>query len=249
MIAAALAWTALWFTVDSSFAKWTFLVTGAFALLLPILDVARGPRCICYLHTRVSGERLAPVSRMSDAYKFLALVRPMIESVQGSLGVQAATREPEEAASEPPPPALVSKPGFIPEILFATFLINAFFIWASIQYPKVPELPGVLMNTLFAEMLLIVVALLRRAGRDSRVIIYVVVALSIAGVGFDLATIVRSMFGWYMTILDKAKAGDKSITLFSVFPSGTRRAVIAYSWRAAAGAFGLAAAFYERRKT
>ncbi len=249
MIAAALAWTALWFTVDSSFAKWTFIVTGAFALLLPILDIARGPRCSCYLHTRVSGERLAPVSRMSDAYKFLALVRPMIESVQGSLGAQTATPEPEAAASEPPPPALISKPGYIPEILFATFLINAVFIWASIQYPKVPELPGVLMNTLFAELLLIVVALLRRAGRDSRVIIYVVVALSIVGVGFDIATIAREIFGWYMTILDKAKAGDKSITLFSIFPSGTRRAVIAYSWRAVAGAFGLAAAFYERRKT
>jgi hypothetical protein len=76
-----------------------------------------------------------------------------------------------------------------------------------------------------------------------------VVSLSIVGVGFDIATIAREVFGWYATILNKAKAGDKSITLFSIFPSGTRRAVIAYSWRAAAGAFGLAAAFYERRKT
>jgi hypothetical protein len=248
MIAAALAWTALWFTVDSSFAKWTFVVTGAFALLLLIVDIARGARCLCYLHTRVSGERLAPVSRMSHAHKFLALVRPMAEAVQGTLPPQTETLAPETPAPEPPPPALVSKPGYIPEILFATFLANAIIIWAYSRFPKAPELPGVLLNTLFAEVLLIAVALLRRAGRDSRVIIYVVVALSIVGVGFDLATIARSIFGWYMTVLDKAKAGDKSITLFSTIPLGNRRAAIAYAWRAVAGAFGLAAAFYERRK-
>jgi hypothetical protein len=94
-----------------------------------------------------------------------------------------------------------------------------------------------------------VVALLRRAGRDRRVIIYVVVTLSIVGIGFDTATVAREIFAWYMTVLDKAKSGDKSVTLFSIFPSGSRKATIAYAWRAAAGAFGLAAAFYERRKT
>ena len=36
MIVAALAWMALWFTVDSQFGKWAFIVTGVLALLTPL---------------------------------------------------------------------------------------------------------------------------------------------------------------------------------------------------------------------
>jgi hypothetical protein len=249
MILAALAWMCFWFAIHIAFFKWTFLVTGALALLYPIIDIARGPRCRCYLQTRVSKEFLGPVSRMKIARSFLATVRPLIENVQGALlPEQLATAETPYAPWEPPPPELVSAPGYVPEFLFAVFLVNAALIWASLQFPKVQEISGVLINLLLAELMLIVVALVRRKGRDPRVIIYIVIVLSIIGFGYDLVTMGRQMFGWYLTTVEKAKNGDRSTTFIVLFPPGGRRAMIAYSWRAAAGILGLAAAFYERRK-
>ncbi len=246
MIVAALAWMALWFTVDSHFGKWTFLVTGVLALLIPVIDIARGPRCRCYLNTRVTSERLSPVSRMSIAHKVLPILRPMIEAVQGTLPANAQPIAADQPAETPP--VLVTNPGYLPELLFATFLLNALLIWASHRFPKTEELPGILINTLFAEVLLIVVALVRRAGRDARIIVYVLIGLSVAAVCFDIATILREIFGWYMGAIERAKNGDKSFTMFSLFPSGNPKIVFAYSWRAAAGALGLAAAFFERQR-
>ncbi len=249
MILAALAWMALWFAVDITFFKWTFVVTGALALLWSIIDIARGQRCRCYLHTRVSKELLAPVSRMKTARAFLATIRPKIEAVQGVLSpTELDTIATPSTPWEPSPPQLLSSPGYVPEVLFAIFLINAALIAATVWFPKYPEIPGILINSLFAEVLLIIVALVRRRGRDPRVIIYVVIGLCIVGLGFDVVTMSRQLFGWYLTTVEKTKNSDKTTTFITLFPSGGRRAMIAYSWRAAAGVIGLAAAFYERRK-
>jgi len=250
MILASLAWMALWFAVDLRFFKWTFLITGALSLLWSIRDIARGQRCRCYLHTRVSKELLAPVSRMSIARNFLSTVRPMTEALQGALPPQPSGgfENPATGAWESAPPAIASSPDYVPEVLFALFLVDAILIWAAVRFQKVPEISGILLSTLFAEILLILVALLRRKGRDTRVIIYVVIVLAIAGLGFDLMTIGGELVGWYLKVLDKAKNSDKSPTFITIFTSAGRGAMIAYSWRAVAGVVGLAAAFYERRK-
>src|ERR1019366_8825947 len=109
MILAALAWMSLWFAVDSRFARWTFEIAGALALLWPAVDLARGPRCRCFLRTRVSGELLAPVSRMKTADHFLALIRPVIESAQGALPAEAQVAV--ETPVDAPPPEIDSPPG------------------------------------------------------------------------------------------------------------------------------------------
>lgn len=248
MVLAALSWSALWFAVTIPFFKWFFVVTGALALLFAIRDIARGQRCRCYLHTRVSKELLAPVARMKIAAKFLATVRPMTEAVQGSLAPQQldAIAIP-YTPSEPEPPTLISTPGYLPEVLFGLFLIDAILIWASVRFTKIPEISGILPSTLFAELLLIVVALIRRKGRDPRVIIYVLIALSILGLAYDSVTVARHLGGWYMTVMEKAKNSDKTVTFITLFSAGTG-AIVAWSWRAAAGVLGLAAAFWERRK-
>ncbi len=247
MILAALAWMSLWFAVDSRFAKWAFEVTGALALLWPIVDMARGPRCRCFLRTRVTGELLAPVSRLKTADRFLALLCPVVESAQGALPEEAPVEAP-ETPWVPPPPAIVNTPGYLPEFLFGTFLLNALLIWLATLYPKVPELPAILMTTLFAEFVLIVVVLFRRKGRDPRVIVYVILSLAILGVAFDTVTIGGEVVGWYTKMLDKAKAGDKSITPLTFLPAGGMRITVACAWRAIAGVVGLAAAFFERRE-
>lgn len=247
MILAVLAWMSLWFAVDSRFAKWAFEISGALALLWPIVDIVRGPRCRCFLRTRITGELLAPVSRQKTADRFLALLCPVVESAQGALPAETPA-EVVETPWEPPPPAIVDTPGYLPELLFGTFLLNALLIWLATQFPKVPELPGILMTTLFAEFVLIVVALFRRKGRDPRVIVYVILSLAILGVAFDTVTIGGEIVGWYTKMLDKAKAGDKSITPLTFLPTGGMRITVACAWRAIAGVVGLAAAFFGRRE-
>jgi hypothetical protein len=247
MILAALAWMGFSALVDIAFFRWFFIVTGAGALLVPIVDIARGPRCRCTLHTRVSKERLEPVSRMAIARRFLAVVQPRIEAVQGALSVDQIAAVP-NAAWQPPPPALVASPGYVPEALFGLFLINAILIWTSVQFPKIAEIPGVLINTLLTELLLILVALIWRRGRDPRVVTYVIIVLALIGFAFDTQTIGRQLFSWYLITMEKARGGDKAPTVISLFPNAGHRAVIAYSWHAADGILGLAAAFWERRK-
>jgi hypothetical protein len=249
MILAALAWMCLWFTIGIPFLRWAVLITGVLALLFPIVDIVRGRRCRCYLHTRVSKERLAPVARVKTARAFLAAVRPMIEAVQGVLlPTEADTLATPSLASQPEPPVILASPGYIPEALFALLIVNAVLISASVHYPKIPEIPGILINSLLAELLLIVVALARRRGRDPRVVIYVLIGLALIGFGFDVVTVGRHLGGWYLSLVEKARNGDKSPPIISLFPFGTYRATVAYSWRAAVGIIGLAAAFYERRK-
>lgn len=249
MVLAALAWMGLWFAVKLTFFKWTFLITGLLALLWAIRDIARGQRCRCYLHTRVSKELLAPVSHLKVARGFLSAVLPRIEAAQGSLTPgQFDIIEISSPAPLPAPPKLVSSPGYLPEILFAVFLVDAALIYASVLFPKVQEIPGVLINLLLGELTLIVVSLIRRKGRDPRVIIYIVIVLCIAGFGFDMVTFGRQILTWYLATVEKTRNSDRTAVMIALFPSGSHRAMIAYSWRAAAGIIGLAAAFYERRK-
>jgi hypothetical protein len=59
-------------------------VAGFFGLFL-IGNVALGPTCACFVSTAVQTERLAPVTRIRTARRFLKRVRPLIEASQGSL--------------------------------------------------------------------------------------------------------------------------------------------------------------------
>ena len=246
MILAAVAWMSLWFAVDSKFGKWAFLVSGVLGLLIPIIDIARGPRCRCYLHTRVSKELLAPVSRTRIARKFLAAVRPPIETVQGVLPPPLGNEIP-AASWEPPPPELVITPSYLPEIVFGLFLVGALGIWATVRNPKALELSGIPMYLMMAEVLLIVVALVRRKGRDERVVPYIVMVLALALIFFDVTTIAKGIGSWYLTVLEKAKVQDSSITPVTLFTRANSGWIIACGWRVTAGTIGLASAFFERR--
>lgn len=247
MIAAALASMALWFAVGPRWEKWTFAIAGALALLAAIVDIARGPRCRCVLQTRVSREWLAPVSRVRIARKFLAAIRPRIEAVQGVLPPMLEPFPQESIIADALPPPTPASPGYLPEIVFGVFLANAAMMWAIMRFPQSAELSGVLLNTIFAEIVLIVVALLRRSGRDERVIVYIIMALGIVGIAYGMAELVRSVGGWYLTVLEKAKNNDRTIPPLNVFAGQDRSLNIAVAWRTVAGVIGLAAAFYERR--
>src|SRR5450631_648627 len=67
----SLGWSALALAVSSHFGKGFFALTGFCGLLLAIIDIVRGPRCRCVLHTAVSREALTPVCRRNASWKFL----------------------------------------------------------------------------------------------------------------------------------------------------------------------------------
>jgi hypothetical protein len=117
-----------------------------------------------------------------------------------------------------------------------------------VHISRIQEIPSLLLSTLPVEVLLVVVAILRRKGRDARAVTYVLLVLAVIGIGFDLVTIVRELGGWVIAIQEKARSGDKSLPLVKLFPPSGIRTTIAYSWRAVAGIVGLAAAFIERRR-
>jgi hypothetical protein len=98
-LVAAMLWTSGLLAVNPVFAKAFFGITGALALAIVGVDIARGPRCRCHIYTAVSREQLTPVSRTRQARMFLARIRPEIEAVQGTW----STDRPHVVADPPPP--------------------------------------------------------------------------------------------------------------------------------------------------
>jgi hypothetical protein len=67
-VAVSLGWAALALAMSSTFGQGFYAITGFFALALAIIDIARGPRCRCVLHTAVSTESLPSVSRRNASW-------------------------------------------------------------------------------------------------------------------------------------------------------------------------------------
>src|SRR5258708_6928321 len=111
---------------------------GAFAVLtVVIIDLVRGPRCLCVLQTAASRHWL-PISRVRVARKFLASVGPEIELTQGSLSPERALEIEQAgapAASIAPPQIPVSQTR-IPWILPGLFLLDAGLLALGTMIPR-----------------------------------------------------------------------------------------------------------------
>jgi hypothetical protein len=131
----------------SAFAKVFWGIVGWVALVLAIVDIARGPRCRCFLQTAVSREPLLCVSRMRTARSFLAVLVPAIESVQGTVPAEglAPAAEPasytaqvsapisQPAVSIPRPPAIERTLGYAPEALFAVLMLDSVLVFVALR--------------------------------------------------------------------------------------------------------------------
>jgi len=126
------------------------------------------------------------------------------------------------------------------------FLANGVLMWAT-RFPQVQQFWGILLNSMVAQFVLVIAALLRRKGRDRRFWVYAAMALGLIGIGLGAAEMVQGLGSWYMALLEKAKHNDRSITPLTVFASAHSQRILAPVWCAAAGVLGLAAAFWERR--
>lgn len=241
MAGAAVLWTLVALAVSSMFAKGFFMATGALGIAIVIADIARGPRCRCHLHTAVTRELLGPVSRVRSARVFLAEVRAAIETVQGPVD-----HIPMEAPSTPivtdQPPEVPQPPGYLPEILFMLFLLDAVLVLADLRFPH-NQIGSALPTTFFAEIVLAVVALVRRAGRDSRRVIYGVMIATLACMGWDAVNLGRS---FTLFIMEAARQTRPTPLMSNWEPLAHGEAIFAAAWRIAAGAIGLIFAYLSR---
>jgi hypothetical protein len=257
--ATAALWMLAFTLVSSRFGKGFFLLTGVIAIAFVIKDIARGARCRCFLHTAVSREPLTPVSRMRTARQFLSQILPAIEAVQGAIAGELVQGLDDRSSSQSaqavgdtapePPPGIAQQPGYLPEAVFGIFLINATLILMSVLLHS-PQIMSALLTTLFAEALVLLVALFRRGTRDPRRYIYVLMIAALIGIGWDAFLFAQSFGHW---IMETAQAGQRgqpapfvALTNWTAFER--RHGIFAASWRFAAGAIGLAAAYWERPK-
>ena len=245
VLAVVIAAAGGFFAVSSMVAKIPLAVVAAIGMGIILTNIALGPACRCYLHTAVSKE-LLPVVRVRAARRFLQRIRPAIEAVQGALTPERAATVTIPAATSEKPPDVVHSPSYLPEVLFALLLIDGALVMANLRFPKA-ELWSVLLSAMFGEIILMVVALLRRAGRDPRRIIYALMIPAIFCIGWDGFHIASTFVDWLNGVAQSARRGDPappSILTWHAFSSSG--ALFAAVWRIAAGAIGLAASWFER---
>lgn len=239
--AVAILWTLAALVVSGWFAKGFFLATGGLAVIGVLADILRGPRCRCHLYTAVSRELLEPVSRTRVARGFLAEIQPAVEAAQGRLE-QPPVEAPVTASAAEQPPEVPHAPGYLPEILFVLFLVDAALVLADLRFP-LNQIGNALPTTFFAEIVLIIVALIRRAGRDPRRAIYAVMIATLVCIGWDGVNLAR---GLWALLLESARQPRPGPMMLSWEPLAHGEAVFAAAWRIAAGVIGLVIAYLSR---
>jgi hypothetical protein len=247
-VMAALGWMALALAMSSTFGQGFFLITGSIGLTFAIIDIWRGPRCRCVLHTAVSKEPLPPVSRRNASWKFLAAVLPAIEAVQGPIALeqlQAASSHPQPGteASQPQPPEVTHTRSYLGELLFGLVLLDAALVWVVLR-TSVPNTVGLLPTVYLAELVMAGVMLAQRHATSAALLIWG--TLTLALVVADVTT-VSGMAGFaaFMNTTDPASHRE----LKSLWLSPRATAIFASSWRVAAGAIGLGLCALDRRRT
>ena len=104
-------WNAIWgflfflpsmvaLQVDNPAAIVWWGIAGIFLLLL-IINVARGPTCVCQIRTAVQTRALPSLNRLRRAGNVIAQLRPLIEIAQGSLPPEEFIRHLEEVRRGP----------------------------------------------------------------------------------------------------------------------------------------------------
>jgi hypothetical protein len=258
-ILAALLWTALAATVSSTFSRSFFLLTGLWLMVLAVMNLARGRRCRCHLYTAVSRELLTPVRRLRTAQDFLARIRPEIEAAQGSVSgdvtADAAVVMETAAAAQsstgiPPagsPPEVPRPPlGYVMEILFGVFLLDAILIPVAQRFPLLgPETSGVLLTTFFTEIVLGIFVLVRRAGHDPRRVGFVLTGVALACMAADLFGIGSSAVAWFGQLVEAAQRQQVTPPPF-VWVSSPGFLYFAVGWRVFVGLAGLLTSRMER---
>ena len=60
-------------------------ISAALCVTLLLINVLRGPTCVCDIHTAVQSRRLYSVNRLRRAARLLAVLRPLLLAAQGQI--------------------------------------------------------------------------------------------------------------------------------------------------------------------
>jgi len=247
IVAFAIAWMLAALAVDSSFAKGFFISTGALILAAIAIDAARGPRCLCHLYTAVSRVRLDPVSRVRQAHEFIERLKPEIEASQRTLATadSAALEEHGPQGTGPAPPQIVSPFGYLVEIVFGLFLLDAVLLLLNLRFPDEVVGQG-LITAFFAEMVLVIVALFRREAWTRGRVVSTMLVLALIGMSWDTAGMMSGFGDWVQQVIQSIREGSQ-VTAAFVWQPVRKDALLSAAWRLVAGGIGLAIALNERR--
>lgn len=148
-----------------------------FFLILLIINLARGPSCLCHLKTAVHTEELPSLNRVRVAHKAFALLRPEIDAAQSQLAAPEAPAPPlvqaSSAAAQFPTPSFANQPsrlrkhepGRFHEILCYVLLADSAFTALDIFYDSIwLTLLGSLLG--FGALAATVMALVRQNESD-----------------------------------------------------------------------------------
>jgi hypothetical protein len=251
-VLASLGWAALALAVDSTFGRGFFLITGFSALVFAIIDIARGPRCRCVLHTAVSREPLSPVCRRNASWKFLSAVLPAIEAVQGPLNLEqlqvaAAHSVAQTESAQPQPPEVKRKRSYVAEILFGLLVVDAALLWIVLR-TSIPNSYGLLPTIYLAELVLSSVMLAQR--RATRAVLLSWGVLTLVFIVADIST-VSGIAAWTAamnTLRTNTRGDDVPQALSSIWLSARATAIVGGSGRFVAGAVGLALCYFDRHR-
>lgn len=244
---AAIAWISGALAVDSGFGKIFFGVTGALALTAVVVDIARGQRCVCYLQTAVSRERLAPVSRLRSAGTFLERIEPSIVAAQGTLTPDQLTgeRSPYQPGIAKPPEVELPR-GRAAEILFGLLLVDALLLFLDQRFPQ-SEAGSVLFAAMAAEIVLASLVLIRAGTRNLQRLIPTLALIAFLCIAWDATGLLRGVGHWGMEVWATAQQGKPVMSTFT-WSHSRPEAWFAGLWRLGVGFIGLTALYFERKE-
>jgi hypothetical protein len=245
-IVAGLGWASLALAVSSTFGRGFFMITGFGVLALAIVDIWRGPRCRCVLHTAVSKELLSPVSRRNSSWTFLSQVLPAIEAVQGPADVaqlQAASTNP-AAVAEPEPPEVKHERSYVAEILFGLLALSAALVWVVLR-TSIPNTAALLPTIYLAELVIAGVMVSQRRAMNTALLVLGILTLVL--VVADIATV--SGIAAFAAVMNSARINETPQELRSFWFSNRTTAIVATSWRLGVAAVGGALCYFDRRRS
>jgi len=186
-----------------SFRIISWIFSGTFLVFL-VVNILRGPTCICHIITAVQEEQLPSLNRLRVARKVIGTLRPAIEKVQGKLGPE----EVKEKIIHPTPS--IQNPrrtrgrnhqirhdaGTIHMIAFALLLIDGILTGINLLHHTLAIATVSSLGTVIY-CIFIVVALVKQYGSD---IPGTVRRIAWASVGFICVSYFLSYVLWFATI-------------------------------------------------
>jgi len=89
-------------------------IPATLCVTLLLINVLRGPTCVCDIHTAVQSRRLYSVNRLRRAGRFLAVLRPLLFAAQGEIALdelrQRIDAERQSAFANAAPPVIGHPP-------------------------------------------------------------------------------------------------------------------------------------------